>query len=296
MKTLTEKVAEATQFINFAKDSKEAESFMWDCLNQLGINDDDLSYELLMSNDCKEGDFRTVFCDKMKLAVPRFRRIWKILKGGSKENLVKSGEKEIDLTQSLIDRITPIGQYSDKQLLDKYGVDCDLSVETELKVRSEQRCCIVFNEDDTINKEISLKLLREARRREIPSTYKDKSNKVYRVYRVGQFPEQIYTRCPVTGSILFDGYCDALGVSWDIPIEALQFIAVLVNEGVEVNALTARDLQKEFVKNGMDGLKSVFPKIATTFEELKEIGELPNLKARLSARDAVQDPFGSKRY
>ena len=294
MKTLTEKVAEATSYINFAKDSKEAESFIWDCLNQLGINDDDISYELLLSNDCKEGDFRTIFCDKMKLAVPRFRRVWKILKAGSKEET--RSKQDGGLTKELIDRITPVEQYSDKQLLEKYGPSCDSRVELELKIRSEQRPCIIFDEKTNVNVESSLKLLREARRREVPTTYKNKQGKVYKVYRVGQFPEQIYTRCPVTGGILMGGYSDGLGVSWEVSYEAMQFIALLVNEGVKVNALTARDLQKEYIENGIDGLKNIFPKIATTFEELKEIGELPNLKTRLSVRDAVKDPFGNKRY
>jgi len=296
MKTLTEKVADATQFINFAKDSKEAETFIWDCLNQLGIDKDDLSYELLMSNDCKEGDFRSIFCDKMKLAVPRFRRVWKILKAGSKEELAKEQKQDGGLTKELIDSIVPVEQYSDTQLLEKYGATCDRRIETELKVRSEQRHCIVFKNKDEIDIELSLKLLREARRREVPSTYKDKSNKIHKVYRVGQFPEQLYTRCPVTGSILMEGYSDDLGVTWDVPEEALQFIAVASNEGVDINAITARDLQKEYKENGMDGLRSIFPKIATTYDDLKEIGELPNLQTRLSTRDAVKDPFGSKRY
>jgi len=297
MKTLTQKVANAAQYINFfdkeEKPQEAKEQFIWDCLEQLGINNNEISYELLMSNDCKEGDFRTVFCDKMKLAVPRFRRVWRILKAGSKEEVAKSKENN-GLTQALIDRITPVEQYSDEQLLQKYGANCDSRVEIELKVRSEQRPCIVFNDNNEINISTSLKLLREARRRDVPTTYKDKESKVYKVYRVGEFPEQLYTRCPVTGAILFDGYSENLGVSWTLPMEAMQFIAVLVNEGVEVNAMIARDLQQEFTKNGMDGLRSVFPKIATTYDDLKEIGELPNLKARLSMRDAIQDPMGSR--
>ena len=98
------------------------------------------------------------------------------------------------------------------------------------------------------------------------------------------------------GQILFDGYSEKLGVNWEIPYEALQFIALLVKKGVAITAITARDLQKDFKENGMDGLRSLFPQIAVTYDELKEIGELPNLKTTLNSRDAKLDPFGGKRY
>lgn len=302
MKTLTEKVADAAQFINFYdkedKPQEAKESFIWDCLEQLGINKDDMSHELLMSNDCKEGDFRTVFCDKMKLAVPRFRRVWRILKAGSKEEVAKEQESQGGLTKELIEKITPVGQYSDKQLLEKYSPTCDSKIETELKTRSELRPCIVFkdNSKEEIDVELSAKLLREARRRETPNVYKN-NGKVYKVYRIGEFPEQVYTRCPVTGHILFEGYSEQLGVTWEIPYDAMQFVALMVRSGIQVDAFTVAKIQEEYKKSGLDGLRNMFPKIASDFDELKNIDGLPNLKANLNAKEVVQDPFGrSVRY
>ena len=293
MKTLAEKVAEAAQFVNFKEENQKSE-FIWDCLNQLGINDDDLSYELLMSNDSKEGDFRAVFCDKMKLALPRFRRIWRILKAGSKEELKRESIGE--LTNEFINKIMPIEQYSDKQLLEHYGVICDSKIEVELKIRSNQRYCIIFEDAENINIELSLKLLRLARRKEVSTIYKDGNKRTYRVYRVGQFPEQKYTRCPVTGRILINNYSNELGITWDIPMEAMQFIAVMVNEGIDINSITANDLQQKYKEKGMDGLINLFPKIAIIYYSLKKIAELPNLQTKMSSRDAIMDATGKTIY
>lgn len=293
---LSEKVKSASKFLlspdNKPLDSNKAEINLWEYLAKLGIIDDDVSYEILMSNDCKEGDARAVFCDLGKIPVPRFRKIWSILKEGALGETKK--ESSDGLTKEVLNRITPIGQWSDESLLGQYSPICDRAIETELKLRSEMRPCIVFKNKDEIDVGISLKLLREARRREVPNVYKS-DGKTYKVYRVGEFPEDTYTRCPVTGHLLFEGYSEKIGVKWEIPYEALQFIALLVNEGVQVSAITARDLQKEYTTNGMDGLRDLFPKIAVRYDELKEINELPNLKATLNSRDAKMDPFG-KRY
>ena len=289
---MNEKVGESAQFVP-NKSVKDSEMFIWDCLEQLGITNDDIGHELLMSSDCKEGDFRQVFCDKKYLPVPRFRRIWRIFRDGTDENIHKEPSPE-GLTKEVLARITPIGQWSDEQLLEKYSPICDRAVETELKARSEMRPCIIFKSKEEIDEILSLKLLREARRREVPNVYKA-DGKTYKVYRVGEFPENVYTRCPVTGSILFENYSEKIGVKWDMPYEALQFVALLVKNGVSVTPITARDLQKEFKDKGMDGLRDLFPKIAVQYDELKEIGELPNLKATLNSRDAKMDPFG-KRY
>lgn len=275
----------------FANEEK-AEQAIWECLAKLGIYDDDVSLELLMSDDCKEGDARAVFCDTGKLPVPRFRKIWNILKDGAEPK--QERETSGGLSKEMIQTITPVGQWSDKDLLEKYGPTCSQAVETELKVRSEMRPCIVFKNKDEVDIETSMKLLREARRREVPNVYKA-DGQTKKVYRISEFPEDTYTRCPVTGNILFDGYSEKIGVTWEIPYEALQFIALLVREGVQVSAITARDLQKEYKENGLAGLRDLFPKIAVRYDELKEINELPNLKATLSSRDAKMDPFG-KRY
>jgi len=59
--------------------SEEKVDSIWKLLGELGIYEDEDSFDLLTSEDCKEGDFRAVFCDKYGIPVPRFKRMWKIL-------------------------------------------------------------------------------------------------------------------------------------------------------------------------------------------------------------------------
>ena len=297
MKSLKDKVLEASKVITTTKDP---EQFIWDCLKLLGVYDDETSNDILVSGYCKEGDARKVFCDDNHIPVPRFRKIWSVLSETNQkaESTGTVEQKPADsLTQQLIQTLKPIGQYSDEELLKQYGPTCDKATEDELKSRSNGRYCIIFKDKFTVDVEKSLKLIREARRRDVPRTYKD-DKKVHKVYYVGEFPEENSIQCPVSGDILFDGYSDSLGVKWEIPYEALQFIAVLNRNGITVNAITARDLQKEYKENGMDGLRMLYPKIATIYDELKEIGELPNLQCKVNSRTSAkrQDPFGNKRF
>ncbi|MEK6832526.1 MAG: hypothetical protein AABY32_00635 [Nanoarchaeota archaeon] len=69
--------------------------YVWFVLKELGVYvDDDDSHNILLSNECKEGDARRIFCEKgpksifledkitepARIPIPRFKQIWKILK------------------------------------------------------------------------------------------------------------------------------------------------------------------------------------------------------------------------
>ena len=300
MKMLPDKVQEASLALEnvpmFPSDDVEGRvKFIWACLAELGVYNDVLSNDLLMSDDCKEGDARVVFCEKNRLPVPRFRRIWSILKEGES----KKSDKESASNQSLLkefSKLVPIGQWSDEELLAKYDKNCVNDVIEELKKRSQGRPCMIYDtETGLLIKEVSLHLLRESRHKNTPSSY-NADGKVFRVYCVGEFQNETFTICPVTGDALFNGYCEKLGVTWEFPMEALQFIALVSRSGVNINAITVRDLQKIFKEEGIDGLRKLFPKIAIEFDELKTINSLPNL-LRTSSSKGVKDPFGGhKRY
>lgn len=296
MSKLTEKVAKALPYVVFASNATETqEAFLFRCLKELGILDDEVSYDILM-NDCKEGDARAVFCDKNGLPVPRFRKIWAILKEGSAEETSATVANDFG---KLVDALKPVSQWTDEDLLSKYGVQCESAVETELKSRSKGNNCIVFlpkADGFVVDVKVSMALLKEARRRQVPASYHT-GGKVYRVYPVGEFPEMVYIKCPVTGCDLFDGYSDKLGFKWEMDYDALVFIYLVAKSGVEITPMVARDLQKEWKANDIDGLRDMFPKVANEYDDLKEINELPSLKTRMSVREkSKQDPFGNKRW
>jgi len=287
---LAKKVIFASQYVTADK----PETFIWGKLAELGINDDDISYDILMSDSSKEGDFRKVFCEsKPNLPLPRFRKVWEILREGAEENKeIKSSFSDIS---ALASSLKSIGQWSDKDLLEKYSQDdCSNQVEKELKERSCGRNFIVFNEDKTINTELTLNFLREARRRDLPKTFND-GNKTYLLYPAGEFPNEVYDVCPVTGDILLNDYSEKIGVKWDMSLEGRQFVWIMKDQGIETSALSLRDIQKLFKEEGLVGLKSLYPNVGVIFEDLKVEGKLPTLKTKLSSRKKL-DPFSSKRY
>jgi hypothetical protein len=297
MSSLSDKVAKAAPLLVVSPGKTvigNNADFIWACLRELGITDDDMSHEILLSADTREGDARAVFCDKNGVPVPRFRRIWSILREGAVSEQTTGGAPTGDL-KSLVDAVRPIGQRSDEELLALYGVDCSSEIEKELRERTKSHNCIVFRKNGTkqeVDQAISMRLMKEARRRQVDPSYHD-GDKVYRVYPIGEFPEQVYTMCPVTGKLLTDGYSDGLGFKWDMDYAGMVFVNLIHKAGIQITPITARDIQNEWKAKGLDGLKSMFPKVAKTYEDLDEIGELPSLHTRLNGREAGrQDPFG----
>ena len=292
MSTLTQKVAKAAPYVVVPGSTLKVdnEQFIWDNLSELGILNDDISLEILMSGDCREGDARAIFCDKNNLPVPRFRKIWGVLTEGARATDEPKNPSVLGGIQELANSMRPVGQYSDKELLELYGRECLPKIEDELRERTKGRNCIVFI-DGNVDIDLSAPLVKRARREKVPASL-HKKDKVYRVYSVGEFPEQVYVKCPVTGEVLFDGYSEKLGVKWELPYEALQFVHLLSRSGVDITPITARDINKTFAEDGLESLKSLFPKVACTFEDLQKIDELPSLKTS-STKRRVADPLNA---
>lgn len=298
-----QKVAEAANYVVLTSDTPsvtpDKEAIVWECLNTLGIYDDDISYEILMSKNCKEGDARAVFCEQMCIPVPRFRKIWSILKEGGIEEQSNLSTSNINELKAVVRSNRPIGQFSNKDLLIRYAENPDDSVaEDELVKRSKGNKCIAYGKDGAINITVSASLLAKAKKGlTVPSIMKNSTGEIYRIYEVGQSPEQTYDVCPVTGKVLFEGYSDELGVTWTVPEEARQFIWLMHDQGIQIDAFTANNIQKLYKDEGLDALKMQYIKISEMYDELKEIGELPSLKTKLTTRQSkVADPFRNRKY
>lgn len=305
MSTLTTKVAEAANYVVITGNTPAAaitdkETLVWECLNALGIFDDDISYELLMSKDCKEGDARAVFCDQMKIPVPRFRKIWGILKeGGAEEKSSELSTTNIDTLKAVVQSVKPIGQFSNKDLLVRYAENPeDSAAEDELRKRSNGNRCIAYGKDGKISATMSASLLAKAKKgMKVPSIMRTEDGEIFRVFEVGDSPEQTYDVCPVTGKMLFEGYSDELGVTWTIDHEVRQFVWLMNDQGIKIDAFTANNIQKLVKDEGFDALKMQYIKIAEVYEELKDFGELPSLRTKLHSRQVrTADPFGNRKY
>lgn len=296
--TLARKVDQASKYfmvLNHDKPIDDPSKLIWDALRELGIFDDEESYAILMSSDCKEGDARAIFCDKMGMPVPRFRKIWGILKEGGKEETATTTNVVSDL-KGVIETIRPIGQLSNKELLQRYKDNPDDNAsEEELKKRSNGSNCIAFDKEE-IDVELSASLLARAKRGVQIPTVMNTKGKIYRIRPVGKFPHEVYDVCPVTGAVLFENYSEGLGVSWRISLEAKQFVWLMNDQGIKIDAFVANNIQSLYEKDGMDGLRMQYPKIAELFDNLASIGDLPSLKTNLTTKESKNlDPFRGNR-
>lgn len=282
------------------------EVYIWNRLNNLGVYEDDESHSLLV-NECPIGDARRVFCENGKPNLPtvRFRHMWNILVGyeAEQENEQEQApQKNLSEIKEVIQAFRPVGQWSDKELVMAYGPDCDQAVSDALEKRSNGRAFVVF-EDATgnVDVEITLRMLREARRRETPVNYKA-GDSLKRLYRAGEFPGLFYTRCPFHSDVLLvDGYCDKSKATWEgIEYECMQFAKITLElEEISLDKPSIRQFMSIARGEGMHGLRRDFQHTALVFDERKQTDDLPNLKVRFADEyEEVKqaDPFGKQRF
>jgi len=189
---------------------------------------------------------------------------------------------------SSIQQNKPIGQWSDFELLAKYNKDCSSEVECELLKRSKGRPVIIFKDNDTVDIDMSLILLRQARHREMPNTYAVDSS-IKPVYKVGDYPMNVLYECPVHSNILLvDGYCEECGLKWlDFDTNKDKYIFLrLISESHKIEPSNLRS----YLQQSFDNLVALYPKLYLTYTELKEEDKLPTLKRRLS-KTKNGDPF-----
>jgi len=311
MKTFTNpaicsRITEAATVLNpyFGTDS---EDIICESLNQVGVIDEtELSLNILQYEITDE-DFSAALihnsraqAKKIVVAPARMRVAWLILKGidpfkqtepqiSNVTNLTTSSDATtLNLLLSAVQQNRPIGQLSDLELIAKYSKDCSSEVECELLKRSRGRPCIIFKNDDTVDTDNSLILLRKARHQETPSTYAIDSG-IKSVYKVGDFPMNVLYECPIHSHILLvDGYCEECGLKWlDFEANREKYIFLrIISESAKIDPVNLRTyLQQQF-----EQLTSLHPKLFLKYTELKEEDKLPTLKRRLS-KAKNGDPF-----
>ena len=271
-----------------AKVFPRSEGILKDTLEHLGVDDTEIGMSVL--DFITFDDFKDALLGKildlndgsgelvMPPPVPRLRLIWSILKGEDK----KAPEESLS---DLLKNVKPTGQWTNIELLEKYGKDGPLQVQEELAKRSRNRYVIIFNDDESINTEASLDLLRRAREQDTPQVYKLRSGELREVYRVGDFPMQVFYECPTHRDVLLlAGYCEECCDHWDVSdTERNTFLRLIVENEKAIDIYQYRE------KN-LDELKKRFPKTYLLHKDLKEEDRLPRLKRKIS-KPKNGDPF-----
>lgn len=291
MSTLTQRISDATSIFSPYCDSPE--KVILAALNNLGISDDEIGLKILEAPSTDSSDFNSALIElKVNMPLPRVKAAWLILKGQDpfKQKEVSLTTHDPSLIEEIVKRLEkqkPIGQWSDSELLQNYEKNCPLQVEEELTKRSKGRPCIIFVNNE-INLEVSLELLRQARQMGTPTTYFVK-NETVKVYKIGDFPMEMFYECPVHSHVLLvNGYCEECGLVYkDYEKEKEKYIFMrMISEIEKIQPIALR----AYLDSSFDELKSMFPKVMLKYTELKEEEDLPTMKRRLSStKDG--DPF-----
>jgi len=230
--------------------------------------------------------------------------MWKILKGAEKdtprEDLLSfdSGYEELGKKmEAVVKAVKHPGQWKDIELIEAYNENCDSEIIRILSERSKNRAFVVYKneKENIIDVDSTLRLLREARRRETPVHYKV-SDVLKKLYKAGEFPSMFYFESPfAVGVLLFDGYCEKTKQSWnDVDYEVMQFarIALELQEAPrEIYGM--RQFINIAKQEGINGLIQDYPETYLKFKDAKEEGSLPILKKRVSDTSGrkIADPL-----
>lgn len=256
----------------------DSKSFITQTLESMGIDDTKIGIETLNISTLE--DFEAALGSVVeKLPQPRLRLAWNTIKEAKEE----SKFQEVSSLSSLIQTIKPVGQWTDLELLEKYGKDCPSEIEDILRRRCKERHCIIFFEDGSVDVENSLYMFRKARFQETPSTIMIK-DQMRQVYKVGEFPLDVLFECPIHKNVLLvDGYCEECGVTFDTQNSEKLALLRLIREGTTTDPIIYKSMD-------FGQLSKEFPKIMIKFRELKDEDKLPSLKRRVS-RVKDGDPF-----
>lgn len=290
--SLSDRIEKSAKVIEtYESDSKE---LLKEVLQNLGVDDSEIGMSTLNDGFISFDEFLCAIQhlrflrpqESTPIPTPRLKMAWDLLRGvGDRKEPVTSGEVGSSL-DSLIKTIRPIQQWSNTELLDEYSKDGQMVVHDELARRSKSRYVIIFNEDGGLDTENSLNMLKKAQFQETPQIYKLRSGELKEVYRVGDFPLQVFHECPIHKDVLLlDGYCEECTTHWDLETsdEKNIFLRLLLENEKNLDFRLYRD-------KDLTDLKSFFPKVYLRYKILKEEGNLPSLKRRIS-KPKQGDPF-----
>jgi len=228
------------------------------------------------------GDLCESFSDTKLVAKPVLRYGMPYLVGSP--NIPQEKTTEEKLTETLSELAansrTP-DKMSGRALLERYA-EREPKIAKELSFRSHGRPCIVFIDDDSVDVETSLKLLKLCKTQPISSQYHPVGDELKKVYRPGQWPEQMLEECPFhPGEYLVNGYCEKSDTDWTgASEEARVFVRVLItNAKKNIPELLYPEIHKN-AKQGLEHLKSVYRKPAAVYKELADADNLPKLKSK----------------
>jgi hypothetical protein len=175
------------------------------------------------------------------------------------------------------------------QLLDVYDPrQLKTPVAERLKFHSEGKKFIVFNDDDTINKEVSLKLLSELDDHGEMSTFIAPNGDVRPTYAVGERPDQIANEHPLFPGVALRNGVSIIGCDWDkVDWKTKKTLYLAVTETLEIDMNKMHELDVySLATTGMVGRRCI--EAAKLYKEREALGNLPSLRAKLGSTKVTE--------
>ena len=174
----------------------------------------------------------------------------------------------------------PKNDWSDGELLKIYDQDATEVAEI-LRKRTHGRPCIVFNRDGSVNVEVSLKLIKLAKRQATHTNFMVEG-KLVSVFRAGEFLAKPLDESPFhPGVALIEGICPQSNTDWNGVSQKIRIMARLHVRNIETAALTKKAMQainKETRKLNETEFSDEYQEAALLYQQLEDQGNLPTLK------------------
>lgn len=287
--------------------SVEKKSLIED-LKKNGIDNDSTGVSLLDTSTTTIDDLVDIIEEGCGHGIPKLKlkAAASILKGNvlavtppkPASNMPVMSMEAVPVTE-IIKSLRPIEQQNDRELLERYSVDRESSVEQELNKRARQQNFIVLKPGkfepgkEEIDIDLSLDLLKTARKRTNPSMI-PVGDKVFPVYRITEMniDDRIMEICPFCGESLYRGYCEKCHVNFaGIGDDERAYMSLIVeSDNFDLKSFSDKKAVIASGTKGIEDLKQTWPSIVHEFEERKATNDLPRIKI-IATRPSQADPF-----
>lgn len=201
-------------------------------------------------------------------------------------------ETQIPIISSLVKELKPIANWSDREILEAYVNDRSDELEAQLIVRSKGRRFVVVNPPDTdsIDVESTLRMLKRARKEDLPEFYRTPEGSVIFVHRINDLNRGARTRhvCPVCLGILFEDHCSKCDLHFGrLSKEQRQFVYVAARSPF------CQMSGEQLLERVLNGYADLHPSIWKSFNERRDVGDLPLLMKieKPYTSNVAGDPF-----
>ncbi len=277
-----------TEFNNRVKAFSEAIGVSEEKVKEIfatnGVNGETEQSLIIIESDefLPMSDLFEYFVDSKLTTKPQLRAGMPHLRGkthlGTTEE-VTSGSVFSEM-KDLIASQRPLQSLTDGELLDRYD-DTSTEVWKLLRERTHGRYCIVYNKDGSVNKEVSLKLVRSARKQVTPDKW-EVGGQLVKVRRSGDFPAIPLEESPFSpGKILLEGYCAESNTNWDGICHEIRVLSRLTSE-IEgpLNKRAMREIHQDARKLTVSEFRHEYSEAALLYDEKEMQGTLPDLRVR----------------